>query len=223
MEREILVANTKTQKRYKLTADVNTLGELKAVLSANSIDYEGMSFTEGISNVQLINDDSQLPHDLNYKGTTTNNLVLILTNTTKKIESGVTGDRAALAAYIKDNNLGDDVKATFGRNWTQVSTDNLVKYVNAHKGTATTTSEPAKSEIEAMADDILSSFGIGSQAEAIHEEEPVCTEEIGIKKCSTKCVALGAFGALAKHFADCGIFNYEDDYDDICYEIEKNM
>ena len=30
IEREILVANTKTQRRYKLTTSATTLGELKA-------------------------------------------------------------------------------------------------------------------------------------------------------------------------------------------------
>ena len=86
--REILVANTKTQKRYKVNTDATTLGELKAALDAQGIDYAGMTFTEGISKTQLTSDDSQLPTNVMYKGTPTNNLVMLLTNTTKNISSG---------------------------------------------------------------------------------------------------------------------------------------
>jgi len=121
MEREILIANTKTQKRSKITTSATTLGELKADLQAAGIDYSNMTFTEGISKTQLLNDATQLPQNVMYKGQPTNNLVILLTNTKKNISSGTMTRKEAYQA-IKDNNLQDAVKEEFGRNFTQVPT-----------------------------------------------------------------------------------------------------
>lgn len=166
MEREILVANTRTQQRHKFTADVTTLAELKAVLDEKGIDYSGMSFTEGISNVQLNDDSSQLPHDALYKGETTNSLVIILTNTTKNITSGALNEeRAMLAQYIKDNGLSNAVCAQFGKNWTQVPTVDLHTFVETHKNI---TQNTAKSKEEAY-DDILASYGMSKTQEECEE------------------------------------------------------
>lgn len=130
--REILVANTKTQKRYKVNTDATTLGELKAALDAQGIDYAGMTFTEGISKTQLTSDDSQLPTNVMYKGAPTNNLVMLLTNTTKNISSGAIS-RRDLFALIRENGLGDDLKEEFG-NWTVKKTDELEDYIRENYG-----------------------------------------------------------------------------------------
>ena len=128
MEREILIANTKTQKRSKVTTSATTLGELKADLSAAGIDYNGMTFTEGISKTQLLDDATQLPQNVMYKGQPTNNLVILLTNTKKNIASG-TMSRKEVYQAIKDNNLQDAVKEEFGRNFTQVPTSDLLVFL----------------------------------------------------------------------------------------------
>ena len=133
MEREILIANTKTQKRSKINSTATTLAELKAELSAAGIDYSGMTFTEGISKTQLLDDATQLPSNVIYKGQLTNNLVILLTNTKKNIASGAS-DRAAAYMAIKDNNLQDAVKKYFGRNFTQVSTDALWDFITDNLG-----------------------------------------------------------------------------------------
>ncbi len=128
MEREILIANTKTQKRSKVTTSATTLGELKADLRAASIDYNGMTFTEGISKTQLLDDATQLPQNVMYKGQPTNNLVILLTNTKKNIASGAMSRKEVYQA-IKDNNLQEAVKEEFGRNFTQVSTSDLLVFL----------------------------------------------------------------------------------------------
>lgn len=138
MEREILIANTKTQKRSKITTSATTLGELKADLRAAGIDYSNMTFTEGISKTQLLNDDTQLPQNIMYKGQPTNNLVILLTNTKKNISSGAMTRKEAYQA-IKDNNLQDAVKEEFGRNFTQVPTSDLLVFLAQNS-----TSETAK-------------------------------------------------------------------------------
>lgn len=137
MEREILIANTKTQKRSKVTTSATTLGELKADLRAAGIDYNGMTFTEGISKTQLLDDATQLPQNVMYKGQPTNNLVILLTNTKKNIASG-TMSRKEVYQAIKDNNLQDAVKEEFGRNFTQVSTSDLLVFL-AQDGNAEVT------------------------------------------------------------------------------------
>ena len=152
MEREILTANTKTQKRSKVTTSATTLGELKADLRAAGIDYSNMTFTEGISKTQLLNDDTQLPQNIMYKGQPTNNLVILLTNTKKNISSGAMTRKEAYQA-IKDNNLQDAVKEKFGRNFTQVSTSDLLVFLAQNS-----TSETAK----------------------VLDEEPTDTEDKGI-------------------------------------------
>nr|DAK84528.1 MAG TPA: hypothetical protein [Caudoviricetes sp.] len=128
MEREILIANTKTQKRSKVTTSATTLGELKADLRAAGIDYNGMTFTEGISKTQLLDDATQLPQNVMYKGQPTNNLVILLTNTKKNIASG-TMSRKEVYQAIKDNNLQEAVKEEFGRNFTQVPTSDLLVFL----------------------------------------------------------------------------------------------
>lgn len=137
MEREILIANTKTQKRSKVTTSATTLGELKADLRAAGIDYNGMTFTEGISKTQLLDDATQLPQNVMYKGQPTNNLVILLTNTKKNIASG-TMSRKEVYQDIKDNNLQDAVKEEFGRNFTQVPTSDLLVFL-AQDGNAEVT------------------------------------------------------------------------------------
>lgn len=131
MKREILIANTKTQKRSKITTSATTLGELKTDLRAAGIDFSGMTFTEGISKTQLLSDDTQLPQNVMYKGQPTNNLVILLTNTKKNIASGVLSRKEAYN-LIKQNSLENAVKIEFGRNFTQVPTLDLIKFIEAN-------------------------------------------------------------------------------------------
>lgn len=136
IEREVIVANTKTQKKYKINTNATTLGELKEAFDREGIDYAGMTFTEGISKTQLIDNATQLPHDIMYKGQPTNTLVILLTNTKKNIASGAkkatseaTMSRKEILEYIKVNHLQDEVMRLFGNNATRVSTANLLTLI----------------------------------------------------------------------------------------------
>lgn len=128
--REIIVANTRTQKRSRITTNASTLAELKAAFDREGIDYTDMTFTEGISKTQLLDDATQLPQNVLYKGQYTNNLVILLTNTKKNISSGIlVADRQAAYSVIKERGLQEDIKDTFGRNFTQVSTADLQEFI----------------------------------------------------------------------------------------------
>lgn len=86
--RKITIVSTKNQTKKVIMSSATTLAELKADLRQNGIDYQDMTFFEGTSKVELKTDNSIIPHDVPWKGTTTNELVFMLTNTNKKIKSG---------------------------------------------------------------------------------------------------------------------------------------
>lgn len=144
-QRTILVADTKTQRRYQINTSATTLGELQDALTAQGIDYTGMSFTEGITKTQLLGRDSLLPTNVMYKGQPTNNLVILLTNTTKNISSGAISRKEAYR-LVKELELQNAILEGEGKNYTQVKTDNLEEYIYIAQKAAgiNTEEEPAE-------------------------------------------------------------------------------
>ena len=126
--RTIAIANTKTQKRYNIESSATTLGELQDQMAEMGIDFAGMSFTEGISKTQLLTRDSLLPTNVMYKGQPTNNLVMLLTNTTKNISSGALS-RKEVYAIIKERGLAEDIKEAFDENYTRIPTADLEAFI----------------------------------------------------------------------------------------------
>ena len=139
--RKITVVSTRNQKKSVIMSAATTLAELKADLRQNGIDYTGMTFYEGTSKVELKDDASVLPHDVPYKGQTTNELVFMLTNTNKKIKSGADMSRADAYAAIKANGLQEECVKRFGKNFTMCKTADLITLVNEK-------SAPAKESIK---------------------------------------------------------------------------
>ena len=131
--RKITIVQTKNQKKSVIMSAATTLAELKSDLRANGIDYDGMTFFEGTSKVELKNDASVLPHDVPYKGTITNELVFMLTNTNKKIRSGAT-NMSRMEAYnaIKSMGLQDACVKKFGKNFTMCKTSDLIALVQSN-------------------------------------------------------------------------------------------
>lgn len=134
--RKITVISNKGQYKKVMNSAATTLGELKADMTAVGIDYDGMSFLEGLTRTELIDDASQLPTNVNYRGTVTNDLVFYLTATNKKIKSGYCNpmpsemSRQEVYDIIRaSKDLQNKVKDLYGRNFTQVSTDNLVHII----------------------------------------------------------------------------------------------
>lgn len=131
--RKITVIQTKNQKKSVIMSAAMTLAELKSDLRANGIDYDGMAFFEGTSKVELKNDASILPHDVPYKGTVTNELVFMLTNTNKKIRSGAaTMSRAEVYSTIKSMGLQDACVKKFGKNFTMCKTIDLITLIQSN-------------------------------------------------------------------------------------------
>ena len=145
-KRKITVIPTKTHKTQVIESAATTLAELKADLTKAGIDYTDCTFFEGLTKIELKNDAAILPHDVPYKGTTTNNLVFMITNASKKIRSGVKLDRKAIIEEIKAKNLTEVVKKTYGKNYTNCKTEDLEKILSMNN-TPTLKEAPAKKEV----------------------------------------------------------------------------
>lgn len=143
--RKITIVSTKNQSKKVIMSSATTLAELKSDLRQNDIDYDGMTFFEGTSKVELKNDASVLPHDVPYKGTITNELVFMLTNTNKKIRSGAMS-RMEAYAEIKRLGLQDVCVKKFGKNFTMCKTADLIALVQSN---STTKSAPVAPKAEA--------------------------------------------------------------------------
>ena len=128
--RKITIVSTRNQKKSVIMSAATTLAELKADLRQNGIDYDGMTFYEGTSKVELKDDASVLPHDVPYKGQLTNELVFMLTNTNKKIRSGADMSRSDAYAAIKAKGLQEECIKRFGKNFTMCKTADLIALVN---------------------------------------------------------------------------------------------
>lgn len=195
--RKITVVQTKNQKKSVIMSAAMTLAELKSDLRANGIDYDGMTFFEGTSKVELKNDASVLPHDVPYKGTITNELVFMLTNTNKKIRSGaVAMSRAEAYNAIKSMGLQDACVKKFGKNFTMCKTADLIALVQSNGA-----SKPAPAAPKAEA----------SKAETKKEEKveaPVNTPE------ASAPVARAAISKLVEILENNGTIE-EDEKDEV--------
>lgn len=136
--RKILFVLNNSSSQKTIMSSAETLAQLKAEMRDANIDYANMTFYEGRTRTELKDDNSLLPTNIPVpaKGTTpastTNELVFMLTTQNKKIRSGaMSAERAAAYEAIKANNLGDAVKAKFGKNFTQVSTGDLTVFLEA--------------------------------------------------------------------------------------------
>lgn len=140
--RKITIISTKNNKRTVINTDATTLRDLKKALREAGVDYEGMTFYEGLTKTELKLDDSLLPHDVQRinpttkEPETTNELAFMLTNTNKKIRSGAaTMSRSEAYDAIKKNNLQAECLKRFGKNFTMCKTADLISLVNS-KSTA---------------------------------------------------------------------------------------
>ena len=124
--RDILVNDAQSQSRFKLHTDVETFGELRTLLLDKGINLDNVTVTEGISKTSFVSDDSLLPKDQLYKGRKTNELLILITPN-KKIKLGLS--RQEVLKYIKDTGLQDVIKEHFGKNYTNVSTAELVEFL----------------------------------------------------------------------------------------------
>ena len=178
--RRITVVSTQTQRKSVITTGAETLAELKSALDEAGINYDGMTFYEGTSRTELKDNASVLPKDVPYKGTTTNELVFMLTNTNKKIKSG-NMSRAEAYAAIKANNLQDAVKFKFGKNFTQCSTEDLIgmlaKSVETKPAAKKETKAETKAEKPVEVVDKVAREAISALVDALYDYDSLYSED----------------------------------------------
>ena len=130
--RQINVISSETQTRVAFESEANTVAELLQELDSRNINYKDKILFEGISHSTIETNvpDGILPHGNTYRGTVTDDLVIMIT-AGKKIKSGMVdlNDRHALYAFIKDNQLQQDVLNKFGISYTNLKTNVLADYV----------------------------------------------------------------------------------------------
>lgn len=186
MNRKFTVVDSATQKTVVFDSTAETLAELKADLRAHNINYNGMTIYEGVSKTELKSDNSALPHDVPYKGGTTNNLVFRLTKAEKNIKSGAMSRLEAYTA-VKKLGLADTIKAKYGKNFTQCSTADLVAEIEK----AQKKSQPAPAP----------KAPVKKEEAAPRKEEKVC------KQNNNDCVAIKGVAILTNTLVLNGIIS----------------
>ena len=127
--RTITVIDTRINGVITFESSAETMAEMLEDFASNNIDATDMAIQEGLTRTEL-NETSILPRDVAYRGTTTNNLVFRLTQKEKKIKSGLSERRQAIYNAINNLGIAELVKERFGRNYTQVATDDLEAFLN---------------------------------------------------------------------------------------------
>lgn len=130
MERTITIVNTTTQATTAIKADINTVAELKNEMCKAGINYAGMEIHEALSKSILTDDASQLPNNVMYKGRRTDDIIISLTQPSKKTTSGA--HRSYLYKTIKDNNLQDEVFNTYGKSFIFCTNEQLEDIIDEY-------------------------------------------------------------------------------------------
>lgn len=158
------IVDSESQRTKEIKSNATNIAELKRDLRQNGFNVEDKTIQEALTRTEFKDDSSLLPHDVSYKGSITNNLVFRLTKTNKQVKSGI--DRKEVYAKIKELNLGEAIKAEFGKNFTQCSTNDLINFIKSR----IFSKKPAK--VETM------------KAEAPEANETFTEKKETIKECS---------------------------------------
>lgn len=125
--RTIWILDRATNTHVKIITDATTFGELKQAAKAAGVRYEGKDWLERISQQSPLSDESILPTNLPWQGKVTNDLVFVLTDTNKKIKSGL--GRNEILEKVRDLGLQQELKLKYGKPYTNINNDILLKEV----------------------------------------------------------------------------------------------
>lgn len=228
--RKITVVSTRNQKKSVIMSAATTLAELKADLRQNGIDYEGMTFYEGTSKVELKDDNSVLPHDVPYKGQTTNELVFMLTNTNKKIRSGAAMSRADAYAVIKAKGLQGECVKRFGKNFTMCKTVDLITLIYEKSASKPVPAAPTKGKKVAEAKEgkakecACTNEGVDTKARAaLHRLVTILIDNCVLEDCEAEEIKdiLSVKGATSEDYKPSSASSYSDDEIDKMFDFAR--
>lgn len=229
-ERKITVVSTRNQKKSVIMSAATTLAELKADLRQNGIDYEDMTFYEGTSKVELKDDNSVLPHDVPYKGQTTNELVFMLTNTNKKIRSGAAMSRADVYAAIKAKGLQGECVKRFGKNFTMCKTADLITLIYEKSASKPVHAAPTKEKKVAEVKErkakecACTNEGVDTKARAaLHRLVTILTDNCVLEDCEAEEIKdiLSVKGATSEDYKPSSASSYSDDEIDRMFDFAR--
>lgn len=143
MEKKFTVIDTRTMQKKEFNSQATTVAELKADLRKLGIATDGMVIQEGLTKTELKFDTALLPHDVPFKGGTTNNLVFRLTQAEKKIRSGAGMSRQEAYAKVKELGLTKAIVEKYNKNFTMCKTADLIAEIEAASKKATNVKENA--------------------------------------------------------------------------------
>lgn len=124
-----------TTKVVELSNAVNDLAGLKHFLDISDGQFfEGTTHTDLTSDIQSL---PELPEAKRERG-----YVFFVSPAQNKFKNGAY-DRKTCYSIIKEQNLGEVVKSEFGRNFTQVATDALNKFIMIHANVNGSEAAPA--------------------------------------------------------------------------------
>ena len=137
--RKITVVASATNSTITFMSNAANVNELKNAFREHNINYNNLDVYEGLSKSKIdMNSNQTLPHDINFKGSTTNELVFYITNSRKHIKSG-SMSRQECYTFIKTNNLNMKFSSQYGKSYTNAPTDTLIAFCeNNMNGTIAT-------------------------------------------------------------------------------------
>ena len=230
--RKITVVSTRNQKKSVIMSAATTLAELKADLRQNGIDYEGMTFYEGTSKIELKDDNSVLPHDVPYKGQTTNELVFMLTNTNKKIRSGAAMSRADAYAAIKAKGLQGECIKRFGKNFTMCKTVDLITLIYEKSASKPVPAAPTKGKKVAEAKEgkakecACTNEGVDTKARAaLHRLITILIDNCVLEDCEAEeikdILSVKSNVATSEDYKPSSASSYSDDEIDKMFDFAR--
>lgn len=130
--RKVIIVNNKTQSQKTIMSNATTLGELKAEATAAGVNIEGMTWYEGHMRAELKDDASPLPATVMWRGTETTDLTFLLTQPEKKVKSGTMSRLECYNIIKADKEMQNECKKLWGRSYTQVSTNELIAFIESY-------------------------------------------------------------------------------------------
>ena len=138
MERRIIICDKMNGSHQTITKDIDTYSQLFSVIRENVTDLSNKNITNGATKKEILDSSDVIPSEFHYNGRSISDIVVIVTSKTKKTPFGA-GIMTRGEAYeiIKANNYGEEIKRVYGRNYTVITTDELVKFINEKRNVNT--------------------------------------------------------------------------------------
>lgn len=185
MKRQITIYESAKNGKITVFNDVEceTLGDLKTLLRSKGIDYNGKEFVEGVTNTKLIADDSRIPTNIPFKGSTTNDVFINILNKDTKVKSGVDYSelsRADLLRAAKPHAV--EIEASLGVNYTRAKSADIVAFLNKKNAAPVQKAEEAPvaetSKEEKGNCDVEKKLEMLKKAVLLVAEMSECTEDV---------------------------------------------